>query len=174
VFREVTGAALEGEAFRECLDVNVGGVVNALVPLVPAMRARGRGQIALMASAAARTGWPTTAAYGAANAAVVTMAEALRLDLAPAGIHVTVVAPGFVDTPLSRRTSLPKPGLMSVDEAAERIVEGLGRPGFEIAFPRRLTWPLKLLNLVPYRLYFPLLNRLARRGPVMVTGARRR
>jgi short-subunit dehydrogenase len=70
-----------------------------------------------------------------------------------------VVNPGFVETPMTADHDFPMPFLMSAEEAARRIADGMTSGGFEIAFPRRLVWASKFARILPYALYFPLLAR---------------
>ncbi len=145
--------------FDRLIGLNLGGTVNCLAPLVPAMVARRAGKIAIVASVAGYRGLPTAAAYGASKAALINMAEALHLELKPAGVAVALVNPGFIRTPLTDRNSFPMPFLMEADAAARRLADGLDGSAFEITFPRRFTWMLKLLRILPYRLYFALAAR---------------
>jgi hypothetical protein len=66
--------------------------------------------------------------------------------------------PGFVETPATDQNDFPMPFLMSVQDAADRIVHGLRADKFEITFPRRFTWMLKFVNILPYGIYFPLVD----------------
>ena len=145
--------------FETLLATNVMGAVNGLDALIAAMRGRARGQIAIVASVAGYRGLPTAAAYGASKAALINLAEALRPELAQLGIDLRLVNPGFVRTPLTAKNRFPMPYLMEPEAAAARVYRGLGRRGFEITFPRRFTWVLKCLRLLPYRLYFPIIRR---------------
>lgn len=156
----VRGDRLETTNFVRSFEVNVFGMLNGLVPLVDRMRERGFGQIAVMGSVTAFFGMPSAAAYGATKAALNNMAEALRFDLEKMNIRVQIVNPGFVATPLTAKTEFDMPALLSPGDAARRIAVGLARGGYEIAFPRRLVWPLKLLRLLPRWALFPALNRL--------------
>jgi short-subunit dehydrogenase len=128
------------------------------------MQARGRGRIAINASLAGYFGLPQATAYGGTKAALINMAQSLRLMLEPRGIAVQVVNPGFVKTPLSDGNAAAMPFLVPLDEAARRICDGFERGGFEITFPRRLAWPMKAINLLPYPLYFRLVGRITRAG----------
>jgi NAD(P)-dependent dehydrogenase (short-subunit alcohol dehydrogenase family) len=150
---------LDLAAFRKAFDVNLFGVLNGLEPVLAAMMARRKGQVALCASLAGYGGLPRAAAYGASKAAVIHMAEALKFDLDNCGILLQLVNPGFVDTPLTRKNDFPMPTVVSADVAGRRIVDGFARDGFEITFPRRLAWTMKALNLLPYPLYFRLVAR---------------
>jgi len=125
--------------------------------------ARRAGHVALVASVAGYGGLPTAAAYGATKAALINLAEALKFDLDPVGVRVSLVNPGFVRTPLTDLNEFAMPALMEADDAARALVRGLARPGFEVTFPRRFTYVLKLIRLLPYRLYFPLMARMTRK-----------
>lgn len=138
-------------------DINVGGTVNCLGPLVNTMQARGRGQVAINASVAGYGGLPKSIAYGSSKAALINMASALRLTYQAMNLNIQVVCPGFVKTPLTSKNAFPMPFIVPVEEAAPRICEGFETAGFEITFPRRLSWILKALNMLPYGLYFALM-----------------
>ncbi|AXS41505.1 SDR family NAD(P)-dependent oxidoreductase [Breoghania sp. L-A4] len=145
-------------AIRTGVEVNVMGVMNALDVLLPRMLSRGRGHIAIVASVAGYRGLPRSLAYGPTKAALINLAETLKTELAPRGITVSVVNPGFVDTPMTRDNPFPMPGLMSAKDAAERMLAGLERGSFEIAFPRGFAAQMKLLRLLPDALYFWLIR----------------
>jgi len=147
-------------ALRDLLEVNVMGVAYALQALLPRMIARGTGRIAVVSSVAGYRGLPSSAAYGASKAALINMCEALKFDLDKTGVRIQLIDPGFVRTPLTDRNPFRMPFLMDPEEAAERMVRGLASPRFEITFPKRFTWQLKLLRILPYALYFPLVRRI--------------
>ena len=147
---------VDAVAVMRTFEVNVGGAVNCLDPLTRAMTARKAGQIAVNASVAGYGGLPNSTAYGATKAAIINMAASLKFTLDPANVRIQVVNPGFVRTPLTDRNDFPMPFMLELDDAARRVCDGFERGGFEIAFPRRLAWILKALNMLPYALYFPL------------------
>ena len=149
------GADFDADLVKRTFDINVGGAASCLEPLLKSMRARGRGQVAVNASVAGYGGLPTSAAYGATKAALINMAASLKFGLDREGITMQVVCPGFVGTPLTAKNEFPMPFLIPADDAARRICDGFERAGFEIAFPRRMAWMLKAINLLPYALYFP-------------------
>ncbi len=153
----VRAGALDLEAFEQAFAVNLLGAAKGLAALLPRMGERGQGQIAVNASVAGYRGLPKAAAYGASKAAAIHMCEALKFDCDKLGIILQVVNPGFIDTPLTRKNDFPMPFLMQMDEAARRAVDGFERGGFEVVFPRRLAWILKLIQRLPYALYFPLI-----------------
>jgi NAD(P)-dependent dehydrogenase (short-subunit alcohol dehydrogenase family) len=153
----VRGDELHHEAFEKSFAVNLHGVVNCLVPLVEHMKAKGHGQIAIVSSVAGYSGLPMSAAYGATKAALINMAESLKFDLDRIGIRLQLICPGFVDTRGAVKGDFPRPGLVSAETAAERICQGLKSKGFEITFPKRFTYLVKLLQFLPYRVYFAFL-----------------
>jgi NAD(P)-dependent dehydrogenase (short-subunit alcohol dehydrogenase family) len=159
VYLPVHAEELRREDFEQSFAVNLQGVVNCLVPAVRHMKHKGQGQIAIVSSVTGYGGLPTGAAYGATKAALINMAESLKFDLDKMGIRIQLINPGFVDTPATRKNEFPMPSLVPVDEAAAEIYAGLKSKNFEITFPKRFTYTLKALNLLPYSLYFWLVNR---------------
>lgn len=143
-------------------DVNLTGVANGLDPVLKAMIARGRGHVAVTASVAGFGGLPQAAAYSATKAGLIAMAQSLALDLMDLGVRISVINPGFVETEATGVNDFKMPFVMSPDEAARRIVEGLERPGFEITFPRRFALFLRALNLLPNQLLFRAWRRMTR------------
>jgi NAD(P)-dependent dehydrogenase (short-subunit alcohol dehydrogenase family) len=158
IYLPVSGDSLTVEVFERSFAVNLGGTVHGLVPAVKAMQPRRRGQIVIVSSVAGYGGLPTSAAYGATKAALTNMAESLKFDFDRMGILVQVVHPGFVETPATSENPFPMPFIVKVSEAARRIRAGIARGSFEITFPRRFTFALKALNLLPYPLYFALVG----------------
>lgn len=137
------------EQARRILAVNIDGVLNSIHPLLPAMRARRRGQIALMASLAGFRGLPGAPAYCASKAMVRVYGEALRGDLAGEGIGVSVICPGFVKSRMTAVNRFPMPFLMETDAAARVIRRGLERNAARIAFPWPMMAAVWLLALLP-------------------------
>ena len=142
------------------IGINLLGTGNCLDPLLKRMIEARAGHIAIVASVAGYRGLPTSIYYGASKAAQINLAEALKFDLDRFGIKLQLINPGFVKTPLTDKNEFPMPFLMEVDEAAERMANGLESNAFEISFPRRFTYLLKLFRLLPYRLYFPIVSRM--------------
>jgi len=144
---------------RALLETNLHGVIGTVAAIVPAMLAQGHGTIGIVSSVAGYGGLPKALVYGASKAALINFAETLYLDLAPRGLGVALINPGFVRTPLTDRNAFPMPYLISADEAATEIVAGLERGDFEIHFPRAFSRRLKLLRLLPYRWYFAIVRK---------------
>ncbi len=155
----IANAGISGGDPSVQMAVNVQGVVNTVEPALPLLRAAGRGQLALMSSLAGFRGMPNAPAYCASKAAVRVYGDGLRGRLGPDGVAVSVICPGFIKTPLTADNPFPMPFLMSAEEAAERIVRGLERGHAQIAFPRRLYWPVVLGSLLPTTLTDPFYQR---------------
>jgi len=143
-------------------EVNVNGVFNVLATVVPDFLARNSGHIGIVSSVAGYSGLPQALVYGPTKAALINLAEVLYLDLAPRGIGVHVINPGFVRTPLTDGNEFSMPALISAEEAASRTLRGLERGEFETHYPKRFTRWLKILRVLPYPLYFPLVRRITR------------
>lgn len=160
IYSPTLGERLETLNFTTTFSVNVFGVLNGLVPLADRMRDRGFGHIAIIGSVTAYVGLPTAAAYGASKAALNNMAQALRHDFERLNIRLQIINPGFVETALTTRYRIPMPMKMTVAEAACRITRGLRSGSFEVAFPRRLVWPLKALRFLPQNFVHALVRRV--------------
>ncbi len=145
-----------GDNFQRTFAVNVQGVANTAGPALNAMRARKRGQIAMVGSLIGYGGIPNAYAYGPSKAAVISMAVGLKFDAERDGVRVQVINPGYVKTDLTSGNRYPMPFLMECDEACRRICDGLARGGFEIRFPRRLAFLTRLAQSLPYPLFFAL------------------
>jgi short-subunit dehydrogenase len=146
-------------AAEQLLAVNLHGPLNCLAAVLPTLLEQNHGGIALVASVAGYRALPQALIYGPSKAALIHLAEGLYLDLNKRGIGVYLVNPGFVDTPLTRRNEFAMPALMPPDRAARRTLAGIAAGRFEIHYPRRFTFWLKLLRLLPYPVYFRAVRR---------------
>jgi NAD(P)-dependent dehydrogenase (short-subunit alcohol dehydrogenase family) len=155
----VNAKRLKAADFEAQFNLNVMGAVRVLEAVIPGMMSRKSGRIAVVGSVSGYRGLRTASAYGATKAALINMCEALRMELGDHGIIVQIVNPGFIKTPLTDRNTFPMPFLMPLDKAVEQFYRGLLTNRFEITFPKRFTWMLKALRLLPYAIYLPLMNR---------------
>lgn len=137
------------EQARRIFATNLDGVLNTIHPLLPGMLARGQGQVALVSSLAGFRGMPGAPAYSASKGAVRMLGEALRPELWPKGVAVTVICPGFVRTPMTAVNNFPMPFLMEADAAARLIKRRLARKPAQIAFPLPLYLAVRLMALLP-------------------------
>jgi len=145
-------------------NVNVFGLSRSVEAALPALRKSQKSpHIVGISSASAITGLPRAEAYGASKAALVSMLESLALDLVHEGIAITMVLPGFVDTPLTQRNDFPMPFLMSPGQAASIVLAGIEKGNRRIEFPRRLIWPLRFMSLLPENFRLKIGQRMVRR-----------
>jgi NAD(P)-dependent dehydrogenase (short-subunit alcohol dehydrogenase family) len=141
------------------LQVNYQGALYLLDALLPQLLLQGGAHISLVGSVAGYRGLPHSLAYGPSKAALVHLAETLYLDLKDKGLGVSIINPGFVQTPLTAQNDFAMPALLTPQQAAQAILKGWAAGAFEIHFPKRFTLWLKLLQLLPYRAYFALVGR---------------
>ena len=133
---------------RKVIDVNVTGVLNTFEPAIDIMKKQGNGQLVALASIAGTIGLPGTAAYGASKSAVINLCESLEIDLHHFGIHVTTIAPGFIDSPLTRDNKHKMPFKMTLDDASKRVYKAIiDKKGFYI-FP----FPMRIISRILYHL----------------------
>jgi NAD(P)-dependent dehydrogenase (short-subunit alcohol dehydrogenase family) len=139
--------------------VNYTGALVMIDAVLPGMLQRRSGHLSLVSSVAGYRGLPKSLAYGPTKAALINLAETLYLDLRPEGIGVSVINPGFVETPMTASNDFHMPALITPDQAADEIVRGWARGGFEIHFPKRFTLWLRALRRLPDPLYFATVRR---------------
>jgi short-subunit dehydrogenase len=149
----------EPEAAREVAAVNFLGVINTVAVLAPRFSQRGRGQIVIVSSLAAAAPVPLAPTYAGSKAGVSAYARSLRILMRDAGVRVTLVLPGFVETPMSRDLTGPKPGLISAEAAARIIVDGIRAGKAEIAFPLSLRFAAWAARRAPDALIARIQNR---------------
>lgn len=128
---------------------NLLGTIHTIEPLLPRMIARKAGQVAVVASTAALRGLPYSPAYSASKAGVRAYGEALRALLGPQGVTVTVVVPGFFDTPMTDRWKGPTPFMLSLDKMVAAIRKGLDARRARIVVPRLLALGSQAADLMP-------------------------
>ncbi|MDF0732388.1 SDR family NAD(P)-dependent oxidoreductase [Pseudomonas entomophila] len=141
---------------------NLIGASHCLEAALPLLRRGQRPHLVVVGSSVTWLALPRAGAYGASKAALRYLVESLRIDLQAEGIDVTLVSPGFVDTPLTRRNDFPMPVLWSAERAAQYIAKRLPRRPLEIRFPTLFIIVLRLLGALPARWRLALGRRLAR------------
>lgn len=150
---------LDPQRFSHMMTTNYMGVVNCIAALAPRMMDRRAGHLSWIASVAGYVGLPKAAAYGPTKAALINLAESLYPEMKLKGVSVSVINPGFVETPLTAQNDFEMPFLMTSVDAARRTIDGLAAGRFEVAYPRRFVAILKSLRLLPYPLFFKLITR---------------
>jgi len=138
-------------AIRRVMEVNYFGTINCLKVALPLLRNSSalRPHIVVIASQVTNAPFPRSEAYGASKAALQYFFDSLRIDLIPDSVDVTVVNPGFVDTPLTRKNNFDMPFLMDVDQAASRIIKNIASRPRVYSFPKRLRGLLLISKLLP-------------------------
>lgn len=157
-YNEMSAQSFDLANLKQHVQVNYVGALNVLDAVLPHFLGQPHTDgtatmrhICLVGSVAGYIGLPKSLAYGPTKAALINLAETLYLDLHPEGIGVSLVSPGFVDTPLTTNNQFKMPALISPEQAADAILQGWSNGEFEIHFPKRFTVWLKLLRLLPYR-----------------------
>ena len=165
-YNEMRSDAMDLEDMLRHLQINYVGALRVLDAVLPSMLANGAGGsgsgsfISLVGSVAGYGGLPKSLAYGPTKAALINLAQTLYLDLHPKNMNVSLINPGFVETPLTAQNQFKMPALISPEMAAEEILAGWARGDFEIHFPKRFTFLMKALQLLPYPLYFYCVRRI--------------
>jgi short-subunit dehydrogenase len=153
-------AELRGEEVAEVMNINVVGAANSVATVLPQMLALGHGHLVAISSLAAYRGVPKSAAYCASKAAVSAFFESLRLDLAPRGIDVTIIHPGFIKTPLTAGRNAQMPFLMELDDAVKKIARAIEKRRKRYSFPWQLATIVRAGMIMPIFMY----DRLARKN----------
>ncbi|WP_323059972.1 SDR family NAD(P)-dependent oxidoreductase [Aeromonas hydrophila] len=152
----------DGALFARVIETNLIATGHSLAAFLPLLGAGGR--LAIVSSSVSWLPLPRAEAYGASKAALDYLADTLRLDLAGKGIGVTLIRPGFVQTPLTAKNDFPMPCLVTVEEASRAIMAGLIAGRHQIHFPRRFIWLLRLLGALPVGLWLRLGRTLVSKG----------
>jgi len=139
---------------------NVESMANSIEAVLPLLRKSSSPHLVGVGSSAAYLPLPRAEAYGASKAAVGYLIDTLRITLAKENISVSLVSPGFVKTPLTDLNDFPMPFLISTEEASKAIRKGIDRKQAEIHFPKRFTYLLKALALLPRVLWSPIARRM--------------
>ncbi|WP_440056480.1 SDR family NAD(P)-dependent oxidoreductase (plasmid) [Pseudoalteromonas sp. T1lg65] len=147
----------DGKLFERVMQVNLISIGYCLEHLLPKIKPGG--QLCIVSSSSVYLPLPRAEAYGASKAAITYLARTLTATLNDIG--VTVVHPGFVETPLTDKNDFPMPCIVSVEQAVSEIEKGLEKRKAEIHFPRRFTYILKLLGLLPFSMWLPIAKRIA-------------
>ncbi|MFM4996695.1 SDR family NAD(P)-dependent oxidoreductase [Aeromonas sanarellii] len=152
----------DGALFARVIETNLIATGHALAAFLPLLGPGAR--LAIVSSSVSWLPLPRAEAYGASKAALDYLADTLRLELAGKRIGVTLIRPGFVQTPLTDKNDFPMPCLVTVEQAARAIMTGLAAGRHQIHFPRRFTWLLRLLGALPTGLWLRLGRTLVSKG----------
>ena len=154
IYQPQDGTLIDPQIYANHMNINYLGVVNALAAIVPDMVLARRGHIAIVSSVAGWRGLPKSAAYGPTKAALISLAESLYFDLTPKGVKLQIICPGFVESEATAINDFEMPDLISAENAADKITEGMKGTDFSINFPKSFTRKMGLLRFLPDRLFF--------------------
>ena len=147
------------EKIREIMEVNYFGTMNSINSVYDYYNDKKSGQISIISSVAGYRGLPAAGAYCASKSALTSFTESLRFEMIRKNVRVSLVSPGFIKTPMTDQNDFPMPMIKSPEFAAEQIYIGLTKKtGFEIHFPKAFTFFLKFLRILPYGIYFKLID----------------
>ena len=149
---------------REIFAVNLDGVLNTVLPILPAMLQRGRGQIGIMSSLAGYRGYPGAPAYCGSKAAVRVWGEAMRGEVAARGVGISIIMPGYVKSPMTAVNDFPMPFLMPAERAASIVKRGLEANRARIAFPFPTAFVAWFIGMLSPAITDPILARLPKKG----------
>ena len=150
------------DAAEQTIDANLLGPMRAVALVLPEMLKAHAGHIAIVGSVAGYSGLPKALAYGPSKAGIINFCETLYYDLLPQGVSVHMISPGFVATEATAQNDFEMPALISADEAATEILQGIKSGEFDIHFPKRFSRFLKFLRILPYPIYFWIVRRFVK------------
>jgi short-subunit dehydrogenase len=143
---------------RQLIEVNLTGSFNVVFAALPILNEQNYGQLVLCGSVAGYRGLPKGQPYSATKAAVINLTESLKAE--NPHLDIKLINPGFVRTPLTDKNDFKMPMMIEPAEAAKAIARGLQSTAFEIHFPKKFTYIMKLIQLLPYKLYFLVAKRM--------------
>ena len=149
----LTEDAQDAEIFRAVMDANVLGLVHTFQPFIGAMRANGGGVLCGISSVSGVRGLPGASAYSASKAAASVYLESLRIEMRAFGLAVVTVAPGFIDTPMTRINPYPMPFKMTADKAATKVALCIAQRRSYSVIPWQMAWVARLLKCLPNAVY---------------------
>ena len=158
-YKEMRATEFDLQTMLEHQRINYIGALYVLDAVLPYFVKRQAGHISLVSSVAGYRGLPKSLAYGPTKAALINLAETLYVDLQDSHVGVSLVCPGFVETPLTAQNQFTMPGLITPEQAAREILRGWASGQFEIHFPKRFTFFMKALALLPPVLFFPVIRK---------------
>lgn len=138
----------DSESFMKVMSVNMGTLSHAIEGVLPKLIAS-KGRLVGLGSASAYVPFARAEAYGSSKAAIHYLMKTLQISLAPFDVAVSLVVPGFVDTPMTEQNDFPMPFLQTPQQASQAIRDGIEAEHEVIEFPRKLTLPLKTLGTLP-------------------------
>ncbi|MDC1212804.1 SDR family NAD(P)-dependent oxidoreductase [Pelagibacteraceae bacterium] len=146
------------------METNFFGVLYCIKTVESYFKNKKNGHISIVSSIAAYRGLPNSSGYGPSKAALTNLTESLYFDFKKYNVRISLVSPGFIKTPLTDKNEFPMPFIKSPEFAAEKMFNGLTKSkAFEVHFPKALTILLKILRVLPYKIYLFLIDKSVKR-----------
>ena len=169
IFASAIYERMEAENFdltlaKKIMEVNFNGFLNLLHLILPHFLQQKSGHIACIASVAGYSGLPQSFADGASKSALINLCEGIYPELKHKNIDLSIINPGFVKTRLTDKNNFEMPFIISSKQASDYIYQGLITKKFEIHFPKKFTFILKFLRIIPYKIYLPIVNNIYRKN----------
>jgi len=148
------------DSIRKIMETNFFGTINSINSVYNYFKEKKSGHISIVSSVAGYRGLPIAGAYCASKSALISYAESLYFDMKRFNVRVSVVNPGFIKTPMTDQNPFPMPMIVSAKFAAEEMFKGLTKSNsFEIHFPKKFTFIMKILKILPNWLYLKLIKK---------------
>ena len=148
------------EKIRTIMETNFFGSINCVNSVYNYFKEKKSGHISIVSSVAGYRGLPAGGAYCASKAALTNYAESLYFDMKRFNVRVSVISPGFIKTPMTDQNDFPMPMIETPEFAANEIFNGLTKSNsFEIHFPKKFTFIMKVLKIMPNWLYLKLVKK---------------
>ena len=138
----------DSASFMKVMSVNMGTLSHAIEGILPKLIAS-KGRLVGIGSASAYVPFARAEAYGSSKAAIHYLMKTLQISLAPHDVSVSLVVPGFVETPMTKQNDFPMPFIQTTAQASQAIRDGIASGHDVIEFPKKLTLPLKVLGTLP-------------------------
>jgi len=152
------------DQIKKIMNINFFGVLNCIKTVEEYFKNKKKGHISIVSSVAAYRGLPNSSGYGPSKAALTNLTESLYFDFKKYNVRISLISPGFIETPLTNQNTFNMPFIKSPSFAANKIYNGLIKSNaFEIHFPKELTILLKFLRILPYQIYLFLINKFVKR-----------
>ncbi|MFZ9181061.1 MAG: SDR family NAD(P)-dependent oxidoreductase [Rickettsiales bacterium] len=165
IFASAIYERMEAENFdlalaKKIMEVNFNGFLNLLHLILPHFLQQKSGHIACIASVAGYSGLPQSFAYGASKSALINLCEGIYPELKYKNIDLSIINPGFVKTRLTDKNNFEMPFIITPKQASQYIYDGIIANKFEIHFPKKFTYILKFLRILPYRIYLKIITKI--------------
>ena len=152
------------QQIKKIMNINFFGVLNCIKAVEDYFKNKKKGQISVVSSVAAYRGLPNSSGYGPSKAALTNLTESIYFDFKKHNVRISLISPGFIRTPLTNQNTFNMPFIKTPEFAANKMYDGLTKgSAFEIHFPKELTLFLKVLRIMPYRIYLFLINKFVKR-----------